>query len=50
MLNNGFLPKDCSDCKYKESCRGWSRMDANIYNGSYDAFDPLGDINNKITE
>jgi radical SAM protein with 4Fe4S-binding SPASM domain len=49
MLNNWFLPKDCQDCKYKDSCRWWSRMDANIYNGSYDAFDPLGDINNKVT-
>jgi radical SAM protein with 4Fe4S-binding SPASM domain len=41
MLNNGFLPKDCEDCKYKEKCRGGSRMDANIYNKSYSAFDPL---------
>lgn len=49
MLNNGFLPKDCEDCKYKEKCRGGSRMDANIYNKSYSAFDPLWNINNKIT-
>jgi len=47
MLNNWFLPKECSDCKYKEECRGWSRMDANIYNKSYSAFDPLWDISNK---
>ena len=48
MLNNGFLPDDCQDCKYKETCRGGSRMDANIYNGSYGAFDPLWDVNNKV--
>lgn len=47
MLNNWFLPKDCYDCVYKEECRGWSRMDANIYNGSYEAWDPLWDVNNK---
>jgi len=49
MLNNWFLPKECGDCKYKEDCRGGSRMDANIYNKSYSAFDPLWDINNKKT-
>lgn len=49
MLNNGFLPEECSDCKYKEECRWGSRMDANIYNKSYSAFDPLWDINNKKT-
>jgi len=49
MLRNWFLPKECRDCKYKEECRGGSRMDANIYNKSYSAFDPLWDINNKIT-
>lgn len=49
MLNNWFLPKECHDCKYKEECRWWSRMDWNIYNWSYDAWDPLGDINNKKT-
>ena len=48
MLNNGFLPKDCFDCKYKDKCRWGSRMDANIYNKSYSAFDPLWNINNKI--
>lgn len=21
MLRNGFLPKECQDCKYKEECR-----------------------------
>lgn len=50
MLKNGFLPEECQDCKYKETCRGGSRMDANIYNGSYSAFDPLGDVNNKVVE
>jgi len=49
MLNNWFLPKECKDCLYKEKCRGGSRMDGNIYNGSYSAWDPLGDINNKKT-
>jgi MoaA/NifB/PqqE/SkfB family radical SAM enzyme len=49
MLNNWFLPKECYDCKYKEECRWWSRMDANIFNWSYWAWDPLGDINNKKT-
>ena len=49
MLNNWFLPKECEDCKYKEDCRWGSRMDAHIYNWSYDAFDPLWDINNKVT-
>ena len=48
MLNNGFLPKECSDCLHKEKCRGWSRMDANIYNGGYDKLDPLAHISNKI--
>lgn len=48
MLNNWFLPKECRDCKYKEDCRWGSRMDANIYNGSYDAFDPLWDVTNKV--
>ena len=47
MLHNWFLPKECNDCIYKEECRWWSRMDANIYNKSYSAFDPLWDINNK---
>mgnify|MGYP003999011481 CR=1 FL=1 len=47
MLKNWFLPKECFDCKYKEECRWWSRMDANIYNKSYSAFDPLWNINNK---
>ena len=49
MLNNWFLPKECYDCKYKEECRWWSRMDANIFNWSYWAWDPLGNINNKKT-
>jgi radical SAM protein with 4Fe4S-binding SPASM domain len=22
QLNNGYLPKECQDCKYKEECRG----------------------------
>lgn len=48
MLHQGFLPKECQNCKYKDECRWGSRMDANIYNGSYDAFDPLWDLNNKI--
>lgn len=48
MLNHWFLPKECSDCKYKDECRWWSRMDANIYNGWYDKFDPLGNIQHKI--
>lgn len=47
MLNNGFLPDECQDCVYKETCRWGSRMDANIYQGSYSAFDPLWDIANK---
>lgn len=47
MLKNWFLPEECRDCKYIEECRGWSRMDANIYNKSYSAFDPLWDVNNK---
>lgn len=50
MLKNKFLPIECQNCIYKETCRWGSRMDANIYNGSYSAFDPLGDINNKSTE
>lgn len=49
MLNNGYLPKECEDCKYKDSCRWWSRMDANIYEWDYWAFDPLWDVKNKIT-
>jgi radical SAM protein with 4Fe4S-binding SPASM domain len=46
-LTNWFLPKDCYDCKYKNECMWWSRMDWNIYNWSYDALDPLANINNK---
>lgn len=48
MLNNWFLPEECSDCKYKEECRWWSRMDANIIKWSYSEFDPIGNIKNKI--
>ena len=47
MLHQGFLPYECFDCKYKDSCRWGSRMDGNIYNWSYSAFDPLGDLENK---
>lgn len=50
QLNNWFLPKECHDCKHKEECRGWSRMDANIVHGDYGKFDPIWDINNKIVE
>ncbi|MDD4151438.1 MAG: radical SAM protein [Candidatus Gracilibacteria bacterium] len=46
-LTNGFLPKDCYDCKYKDECMGGSRMNANIYNGAYDALDPLCNLENK---
>lgn len=49
MLKNGFLPDECKDCKYKDTCRWWSRMDANIYKWSYSAFDPLGDVKNKVS-
>ena len=48
MLKHWFLPDECKDCKYKEDCRWGSRMDANIYNGNYSAFDPLWDIQNKV--
>ena len=50
QLNNWFLPKECWNCKYKEECRGWSRMDANIVYWDYWEFDPIGDINNKVVE
>lgn len=50
MLKNGFLPKECNDCAYKETCRGGSRMDAHIFNDRYDAFDPLGNIAHKIRQ
>lgn len=46
-LTNWFLPKDCYNCFYKEECMWWSRMDANIYNWSYDALDPLCNLENK---
>jgi MoaA/NifB/PqqE/SkfB family radical SAM enzyme len=49
MLTNWFLPTDCYNCKYKEECRWGSRMDANIFNWSYGALDPLCDLNNKIS-
>jgi len=49
QLNNWFLPKGCYDCKYKEECRGWSRMDANIVYGNYWEWDPIWDIKNKKT-
>lgn len=48
-LTNWFLPKDCYDCKYKNECMWWSRMDANIYNWAYDALDPLCNLENKIS-
>lgn len=47
-LTNWFLPKDCYNCKYKNECMWGSRMDANIHNGSYDALDPLANLNNKV--
>lgn len=47
MLNQWFLPHECHNCKYKEECRWWSRMEANIYNWSYDALDPFTNLNNK---
>lgn len=46
-LSNWFLPKDCYDCMYKDECMWWSRMDANIFNWSYDALDPLCNLDNK---
>jgi radical SAM protein with 4Fe4S-binding SPASM domain len=45
-LTNWYLPKDCYNCKYKNECRWGSRMDANIFNWSYDALDPLSNIEN----
>lgn len=48
QLNNGFLPKECNDCKYKESCRWGSRMDANIVYGDYGEKDPIADFANKV--
>lgn len=48
MLNQWFLPQECFDCKYKEECRGGSRMDAHIYNKSYNSLDPLCNLSNKI--
>ena len=50
MLSNWFLPKECSDCKYKNECMWWSRMEWNKYNWSYGAWDPLWNINNKVKE
>lgn len=50
QLNNGFLPKECQDCIYKESCRGGSRMDANIVYWDYWEKDPIADFTNKIRE
>lgn len=47
-LNNWFLPKECTDCKYKDECRGWSRMDANLVYWNYDSPDPISIFNNKI--
>lgn len=47
MLNQWFLPRECFDCKYKDECRWWSRMEANIYNWSYGALDPFTNLNNK---
>jgi radical SAM protein with 4Fe4S-binding SPASM domain len=49
-LTNWYLPKDCYNCKYKEECRWGSRMDANIFNGSYGALDPLCNLENKVME
>ena len=49
QLNNWFLPLECSNCEYRESCRWGSRMDANIVHWDYWKFDPIGDLNNKRT-
>ncbi len=49
MLNNRFLPKECEDCIYKDECKWWSRMDANIVYWDYNLVDPLCDLNNKVT-
>lgn len=46
-LTNWFLPKDCYNCFYKEECMWGSRMDANIFNWSYDSLDPLCNLENK---
>lgn len=48
QLNNWFLPKECEDCKYKETCRWGSRMDANISFWSYGERDPIADFSNKV--
>lgn len=48
QLNNWFLPKECFDCKYKEECRWWSRMDANLSFWDYGLPDPIADFNNKV--
>lgn len=48
QLNNWFLPKQCENCKYKEECRWWSRMDANLSFWDYGLPDPIADFNNKI--
>lgn len=48
-LTNWFLPRECYICTYKEKCRWWSRMDANIFNWAYDALDPLCNLENKKT-
>lgn len=47
MLRNGFLPNECQDCKYKEDCRWWSRMDGHLFWSNFSSWDPLGDIKNK---
>lgn len=47
-LNNWFLPKECIDCKFKDECKGWSRMDAHLVYWSYSSPDPISIFNNKI--
>lgn len=42
-----FLPATCSNCFYKEKCRGGSRHEAFLAHGKWDAPDPLANIKNK---
>ena len=41
MRNLGFVPKECSKCKFIEKCRGGSRFAAKMAFGSFSAKDPL---------
>lgn len=44
LRNYDFLPKECKRCSFLEKCKGGDRYSAYVFNGSYEAKDPLMDF------